>query len=37
MQEARYCGRDGDIRDRAPVLDGDGRRVLECPDCGHAD
>jgi hypothetical protein len=37
MQEACYCGRYGDIRDRELVLDGDGRRALECPDCGHAD
>lgn len=37
MQEACYCGRSGDIRDRVPVLDSDGRRVLECPDCGHTD
>ena len=31
MQEACYCGRYGDIRDREPVLDGDGRRALSVP------
>ena len=37
MQEACYCGRSGDISDREPVLDSDGRRALKCPDCGHTD
>lgn len=37
VQEACYCGRSGDIRDRKPVRDSDGRRTLECPDCGHTD
>ncbi len=37
MQEACYCGRSGDIRSRKPILDSDGRRALECPDCGHTD
>lgn len=37
MQEACYCGRSGDVREREPVLDGDGRRALECPACGHTD
>ena len=37
MQESCFCGRSGDIRDRKPVLDSDGRRALECPDCGHTD
>lgn len=37
MHEACYCGRTGEIEDRTPVLDADGTRVLECPDCGHRD
>ena len=37
MQESCYCGRTGDIRGRMPVMDGDGKRTLECPDCGHTD
>lgn len=37
MQEACYCGRSGDIRDRNPLMDSNGIRTLECPDCGHAD
>lgn len=37
MRESCYCSRTGDIRDRLPVLDGDGKRALECSDCGHAD
>lgn len=37
MQEACYCGRSGDIRDRFPVWDSDGRRALECLACGHTD
>lgn len=37
MQESCFCGRSGDIQDRNPLLDNDGRRALECPDCGHPD
>ncbi|CAN5878979.1 hypothetical protein BH18ACT11_BH18ACT11_17450 [soil metagenome] len=37
MQEACYCGRYGDIRDREPVVDSNGMQALQCPDCGHAD
>ena len=37
MQESCYCGRTGEIEDRKPVVDGDGRATLECPDCGHVD
>ena len=37
MQEACYCGRSGDIRDRFPVRDSNGRRALECLNCGHTD
>ncbi len=37
MKEACFCGRTGDVEDRLPVVDGDGRRALECPDCGHTD
>jgi hypothetical protein len=37
MQEACYCGRTGELEDREPVTDGDGRQALECPRCGHLD
>ena len=37
MQESCYCGRTGEIEDREPVKDGDGRTALACPDCGHLD
>ncbi len=37
MHEACYCGRTGEIEDRTPVLDDDGMRALESPDCGHLD
>jgi hypothetical protein len=37
MQEVCYCGRSGGIEDREPVLDGDGKWALRCPDCGHVD
>jgi hypothetical protein len=37
MQEVCFCGRSGDVRDRKPILDDDGRRALRCPSCGHLD
>lgn len=39
MQESCYCGRTGDLRDRGPILDGDGRWALRCTNetCGHLD
>jgi hypothetical protein len=37
MQEACFCGRVGEVEDRVPVVDADGRPILRCPDetCGH--
>ena len=37
MREVCYCGRTGELEDRQPILDGAGRWVLICPECGHAD
>ncbi len=39
MQEACYCGRVGEVEDREPVTDADGREALRCPSeaCGHLD
>lgn len=37
MQEVCYCGRSGEIEDREPVMDADGRSALECGSCGHLD
>lgn len=37
MKESCFCGRTGEVEDREPVLDSEGRRALQCPDCGHAD
>lgn len=37
MIEVCFCGREGEVEDRQPILDGDGRWVLICPDCGHLD
>jgi hypothetical protein len=37
MREICYCGRTGELEDRMPVTDRDGRRALECPECGHLD
>ena len=37
MVETCYCGRTGNVEDRRPVRDGDGREALECPECGHLD
>ena len=37
MREACFCGRIGEVEDREPVFDGNGREALRCPDraCGH--
>ena len=37
MLETCYCGRTGELEDRKPVIDEDGREALECPRCGHLD
>lgn len=37
MLEICFCGRTGEMEDREPVVTGDGRRALRCPDCGHLD
>ena len=37
MQEVCFCGRSGDVRDREPIVDDDGRPALVCPGCGHLD
>ncbi|WP_047864870.1 hypothetical protein [Rubrobacter aplysinae] len=37
MKESCYCGRTGEVEDRDPILDGRGKRVLQCPECGHGD
>ena len=37
MREVCFCGRTGEFEDRQPNLDGDGRWVLICPECGHLD
>ena len=37
MQEVCYCGRAGEVEERKPVTDSDGRAALECPECGHLD
>ena len=37
MREVCFCGRTGELKDRQPILDGDGRWVLICPECGHKD
>jgi hypothetical protein len=37
MLESCFCGRTGEIEDREPVFDGEGRRALRWPDCGHLD
>ena len=37
MRESCFCGRSGELKDRLPVLDTQGRWVLRCPDCGHLD
>ena len=37
MKESCFCGREGELEDRTPMLDGDGYEVLRCPKCGHLD
>jgi hypothetical protein len=37
MRESCFCGRSGELEDREPILDGQGRWMLRCPDCGHPD
>ncbi len=37
LRESCFCGRSGDVKDREPVLDSEGRWALRCPDCGHLD
>ena len=38
MREACFCGRVGELEDRAPVPDADGyQEALRCPKCGHLD
>jgi hypothetical protein len=37
MREVCFCGRGGELEARQPILDGDGRWVLICPECGHSD
>ena len=37
MIESCFCGRTGDVEDREPILDNDGRWALGCPDCSHLD
>ncbi len=37
MRESCFCGREGDLEDREPILDVRGRWVLQCSDCGHLD
>jgi hypothetical protein len=37
MRETCFCGRTDKIRNREPVLDGDGKSALRCPNCVHVD
>jgi hypothetical protein len=37
MRESCFCGRNGELEDREPILDARGRWVLRCCDCGHLD
>ncbi len=37
MRESCFCGQVGELKGRAPVLDGDGYQALRCPKCGHLD
>jgi len=37
MREICFCGLDGELEDREPILANGGRWMLRCPDCGHLD
>ena len=37
MRESCFCGREGELEDREPILAARGQWVLRCPDCGHLD
>ncbi len=37
MRESCYCGRVGDVEDRAPVWRNGRTEALRCPRCGHLD
>ncbi len=37
MREICFCGRSGELEEREPILDVEGRWVLRCPGCGHLD
>ena len=37
MREVCFCGRTGELEDRLPILDSDGRWMLICPECSHVD
>jgi hypothetical protein len=37
VRESCFCGRDGELEDREPILDARGRWMLRCPVCGHRD
>jgi hypothetical protein len=39
MRESCFCGREGELEDREPILDARGRWMLRCPSeaCDHLD
>jgi hypothetical protein len=37
MIEICFCGREGQLEDREPVLDREVRWLLRCRSCGHLD
>jgi hypothetical protein len=37
MKEDCFCGRQGEITDREPIVDESGRCALRCRNCGHTD
>ena len=39
MKEVCFCGRPGELEDREPILDSEGKWALRCPNeaCGHVD
>ena len=37
MRESCFCGWNGELEDREPILDARGWWVLRCPNCGHLD